>query len=245
MIMRSVAGFLFLVFALTAPTLTSALAQAPETSTEPAIPDAKTLAADYELTNAPGDKKCAVTLELKPVAAGYLLAYDHAQCRPLFGFLLETVAWLPGIAGSIRLVNSAKQTVAEFTEGVGGQYEALLEGDGVYFLSNLQFVNPSDVPQFSDVVGDWNISRPDGPAICSLRLTEQTAGEGLFAVTVKPGCDPSIVSFGPSKWFMDRGDIVFLSVKDARMRFGRQPEGDWVKIPERPSPLRMTRPESK
>lgn len=238
--MRLVAGLVLSMFALTAP----GLAQAPE-AYRPVVPDAKTLAADYELTNAPGDKKCAMTLDLKPVGPGFTLVYDHAKCRPLFGFLMGAVAWLPGIAGSIRLVNTAKHTVAEFTEGVGGQYEALLEGDGVYFLSNLQFVDPSDVPQFSDVVGDWNISRPEGPPICGLTLTEQIAGEELFKVTVKPGCDLSIVRFGPSKWFMDQGDIVLLSAKDARMRFGRQPEGDWAKLPEMPLPLRMTRPQAK
>lgn len=239
--MRLVAGLLVATFALTAIGRAQTLEEAPP----PTVPDAKTLAADYELTNAPGDRKCAMTLDLKPASAGFTLSYDRAACRPLFAFLIETAAWLPGIAGSIRFVNTSRHTVAEFTEGVGGQYEALLEGDGVYFLSNLRFVDPSDVPQFSDVVGEWNIARPDGPPLCSLRLTEQPAGEGLFAAAVKAGCDPAIARFGPTKWFMDNGDIVLLSDTDARLRFGRQPEGDWAKIPERPGPLRLTRPQVK
>ncbi len=97
----------------------------------PVIPDAKTLAASYELASAAGDRKCPMTLDVKPAGPGFTLNYSKTACLPLFGFLNETVAWVPGIAGAIRFVNAAKRTVTEFTEGVGGKYEALREGDGV------------------------------------------------------------------------------------------------------------------
>ena len=238
--MNRLACLLVLAFALASPSI----AQTPDTDTaaRPQIPDAKQLAANYQLQSAQGDRKCNITLEARPVAAGHVLVYDRAQCAPLFRFLNETVAWLPGVAGSIRFVNSAKRTVSEFTEGVGGQYEALLEGDGVYFLTNLQFTQPADVPTFNDAVGEWNVSRPNGSAICGVTLTEQAAGDDMFKVTVKPGCDASIVRFGPVKWYLDRGDIILLSAKDERLRFGRQPEGNWTKIPETPRPLLLSRP---
>jgi hypothetical protein len=238
--MNRLACLLVLTFTFVFP----ALAQAPESelAARPAIPDAKQLAAEYQLQSALGDRKCAVTLEPKPIAAGYVLVFDRAECAPLFRFLNDTVAWLPGIAGSIRFVNAAKRTVSEFTEGVGGQYEALLEGDGVYFLSNLQFVQPNDVPTFADAVGEWNISRPNGPPLCSVTLSEQAAGDDMFKLSVKTGCDPAILRFGPVKWYLDRGDIILLSSRDERLRFGRQPEGNWTKIPEQPRPLALTRP---
>jgi hypothetical protein len=237
--MKRLARLFVLAFALASP----GLAQAPDSDmvARAQTPDAKQLAAPYQLQSALGDRKCDVTLEAKPVAAGHALVFDRAQCTPLFRFLSETVAWLPGIAGSIRLMNSAKRTVAEFTEGVGGQYEALLEADGVYFLTNLQFAQAPDVPTFTDAVGEWNVSRPNGPAICGVTLTEQAAGDDMFKVAVKPGCDPSIARFGPVKWYLDRGDIVLLSARDERLRFGRQPEGNWTKIPETPRPLSLTR----
>jgi hypothetical protein len=134
-------------------------------------------------------------LDARPVGPGFTLVYDKTVCLPLFGFLSETVAWLPGIAGSIRFVNAAKRTVSEFTEGVGGRYEALRESDGVYFLSNLQFVDPGDSPQFTDLLGEWNMARPDGPPICTVSLTNESTGEDTFVVTVKPGCDQSITRF--------------------------------------------------
>jgi hypothetical protein len=242
--MKRLACLLVLAFALASPGLTQVPDRVPDpdAAARPQTPDAKQLAAQYQLQSALGDRKCDVTLEARPIAAGHALAYDRARCTPLFRFLNDTVAWQPGIAGSIRFVNAAKRTVSEFTEGVGGQYEALLEGDGVYFLTNLQFAQAPDVPAFNDAVGEWNIARPNGPAICSITLTEQAAGDDMFKMTVKPGCDPSIVRFGPVKWFLDRGDIILLSAKDERLRFGRQPEGNWTKIPETPRPLSLTRP---
>ena len=130
--MHPIGILLVLLFALGAP----AAAQAPNLApTEaPVIPDAKTLAANYELSSALGDRKCALTLDAKPVGPGFTLVYDKTLCRPLFGFLSETVAWLPGIAGAIRFVNAGRRTVSEFTEGVGGRYEALRENEKSYAL---------------------------------------------------------------------------------------------------------------
>jgi hypothetical protein len=225
-----------------APNLTSPLPSSQQEGSKPTIPDAKTLAANYELANGAGDRKCKIALDVRPTGPGFSLVYDRAECTQLFGFLSETVAWVPGIGGSIRFVNNARRTVSEFTEGVNGQYEALREGDGVYFLSNLQFVDPSDTPQFADVVGDWNLARPGSPPMCSLTLSDQPAGEGTFTLTLKPGCDQAIARLGPVSWFLDRGDIILMSAKGERLRFGRQLEGGWAKVPDTPRPLLMARP---
>ena len=239
---------LVLVFALAVP----AAAQSPRSEEEvsnPAVPptrqptaEQRTLASDYVLSSASGDRKCPVTLEERPIAAGFALVYDKAVCAPLFPFLNETAAWLPGIAGSIRFVNAAKRTVSEFTEGVGGQYEALRESDGVYFLSNLQFVDPGDAPQFADLLGEWNMARPGGGPICAVTLTDQATGEDTFVLSVKAGCDQAITRFGPVSWLLDRGDIILISAKGERLRFGRLPEGGWAKVPDTPRPLLLARP---
>jgi hypothetical protein len=239
--MHPIGVLLIFLFALGGP----AAAQAPNPpppAEGPVIPDAKTLAANYELSSASGDRKCPMTLDARAAGPGFTLAYNKTACLPLFGFLNETVAWAPGIAGSIRFVNAAKHTVTEFTEGVGGQYEALRESDGVYFLANLQFVDPGEAPQFADLVGEWNLVRPGGPPVCAVTFTDQATGEDTFVVTVKPGCDQSITRFGPVSWVLDRGDIILFSAKGERLRFGRQQEGGWAKVPDTPRPLLLARP---
>jgi len=243
--MRLIAGCLLSLWAFLVPAEAQApnsATPAPEIAARPPIPDAKTLASNYELASGSGDRKCAITLDAKPGGPGFALIYNRAECNQLFGFLTETLAWLPGVAGSIRFVNAAKRTVAEFTEGVGGQYEALRDGDGVYFLSNLQLVEPSEAPKLADVVGDWNLARPGGATICTITLTDQPIREEAYAITVKSGCDQSIVRFAPVVWLLDRGDIIFLSAKDERLRFGRNQEGGWAKIPDAPRPLLLARP---
>jgi hypothetical protein len=239
--MHPIGIVLILLLALGGP----AAAQAPNPAPPPdapAIPDAKTLATNYELASALGDRKCAVTLDVRPAGPGFTLVYDKAACQPLFGFLNETVAWVPGIAGSVRFVNAARRTVSEFTEGVGGRYEALREGDGVYFLVNLQFVDPGEMPQFADLLGEWNMARPGGPPICTISLTDQSTVENAFVVTVKPDCDQAVTRFGPVSWMLDRGDILLFSAKGDRLRFGRQQEGGWAKVPDTPRPLLLARP---
>jgi len=229
-----VSWFLFLAL-----TQAAAAQQTPSPAVDPA--DLRALSANYELSNADGDRKCPMTLDQKPVGPGFTLVYDRPACMKLFGFLEEVVAWRPGPAGSIRFVRQDSRTVAEFTEGVGGEYEAIREGDAVYFLANLQFVDPKELAQPAELVGDWNVSRPGGAPICRLHFSDQPSKDEGYLLQVEPGCDPSIADFGAS-WRLDRGDVVLQSAAGDKLRFGKQEGGDWAKVPERPGPLVMTRP---
>jgi hypothetical protein len=223
-----------LLLALASP----AAAQAPKPD-----PDAvRALAANYQLTNADGDRKCPMTLEPRPAGAVLALAYDRPACLALFAFLADVSGWLPGPAGSIRLMRGNARPVLEFTEGVNGTYEGIREGDAVYFLTNLQYADPAGAPQFADLVGDWNLSRPGGAAICRITLTDTPAGSESFAVRVASGCDATIVRFGPVAWRLDRGDALLLAPNGDKLRFGRQEGGEWAKIPDTPRPLVMSRP---
>jgi hypothetical protein len=181
-------------------------------------------------------------LEQEPAGPGFTLKFERGACSKLFGFLAEVRAWRPGPAGSIRFVGENGRTVAEFTEGVGGEYEAIREGDGVYFLANLQFVDPKEFAQPADLIGDWNVSRPNGPALCRLHFTDQPSPDEGYVLRVDPGCDPALANFGPVSWRIDRGDVVLQSQAGDKLRFGKQESGDWAKVPDRPGPLVMTRP---
>ncbi|MEX2127747.1 MAG: AprI/Inh family metalloprotease inhibitor [Xanthobacteraceae bacterium] len=217
-----------------------AIAQAP--ATKPVPPEVRALAAQYELTNADATRKCPVTLETKPADSGFLLAFDRNVCGPLFGFLSEVAVWNAGVAGAILLVAPDGRTVTEFTEGVGGVYEAIRENDAVYFLANLQFVDPATRVQISDLYGEWKLSRPDGTAICRITLTDEVAGNEQFTARVQPKCDAAITQFGPAIWQLERGDVVLRSATGESLRFERQESGAWAKVPDKPRPLLMSRP---
>jgi hypothetical protein len=229
--------------ALVAPAI--AQTSAPAGKIDPV--EVRNLAASYELTNADATLKCIVTLETKPAGRGLFLAYDRTVCNPRFGFLGEVSAWVPGIAGAILLIAPDGRVVTEFTEGVGGVYEAIRENDGVYFFANLQFVDPSERVQTADLVGLWNLSRTDNPKDppknCAVRLTDEVAGDQLFTLRVLPECDAAIVQAGLETWQLERGDIVLRARSGEALRFEKSDMKNWIKVPEKPRPMTLSRPQ--
>jgi protease inhibitor Inh len=230
--------------ALLCAALLGALASA-ATAQQPGKPDpdaVRALAANYELANADGDRKCPITLDAKPAGPVLTLVFDRPACVALFAFLSDVAGWLPGPGGSIRLARANGRPVLEFTEGVGGTYEGIREGDAVYFLTNQQYSDPADAPQFADLLGDWNLSRPGGPAICRISLTDQAAANETFVMRVDANCDATIARLAPVAWRLERGDVLLIAKNGDKLRFGRQEGGDWTKIPDTPRPLVMSRP---
>lgn len=224
---------IFYIMLLAAP----AAAQTPKP--DPAA--VKALAVNYELSSADGTRRCTMTLDTRAAGQGFALNLNRQVCGQVVGFMNEVTAWQPGIAGAILFTGQNARVIAEFTEGVGGIYEALREGDGVYFLANLQFVDPTSRVQAADVFGEWNFLRPGGGPICRATLTDEVAGEEMFAVRLQPKCDAAIEKFGPVAWKLQRGDLVILSASGESLRFERQ-DNAWNKVPEKPRPLLMRRP---
>lgn len=204
--------------------------------------EVRNLSAAYELTNADATLRCAVALDPRAAGRGLALIYDRDLCHPRFGFLGEVSAWLPGIAGAILFVAPDGRIVTEFTEGVGGVYEAIRENDGVYFLANLQFVDPSERVQIGDLYGEWVLAPPDGERICSLTLTDEVAGDERFVLRLDADCDAGLARAGFAAWQFERGDIVLRAPDGETLRFEKG-EGDaWVKVPDKPRPLTLSRP---
>lgn len=235
--MRFRAGLFFPLLLIVA----SAAAQTPSGASKPDAAAVRALAVNYELSSADGARKCAVTLDIRPVGQAFMINMNRQLCGQALGFMNEVHAWLPGVAGSILFMGQNGRVVAEFTEGVGGIYEALRENDGVYFLANLQFVDPTMMVQVTDILGEWNFMRPGGGTICRAIFTDEVAGEELFALRLQPKCDASIEKFGPVAWRLQRGDLVLLSAQGESLRFERQ-EAAWHKVPDKPRPLLMVRP---
>jgi hypothetical protein len=230
----------FLIAVLCACFASGASGQTPPSKVDPS--EVRALVAQYELASADSTRKCRIALDAKPVGQGFTLVFDRGPCGAQFGFLAQVVAWTPGVAGAILLIGRDGRPVAEFTEGVGGVYEAIRENDAVYFLANLQFVDPSERVQITDVLGEWNLARPGGAPICRIMLTDQIAGDELYGMRLQPNCDQSIERFGVTMWQLERGDIVLRAPNGESLRFERQDAKVWAKIPDKPRPLLMSRP---
>lgn len=219
-----------------------AVAQAQQGGSAAAAPHsaAEALAREYRLTSADGKRRCALTLGSGAAGPGFSLALDRAACAEI-AFAAVVAAWAPDAAGSIRLLDSRGQLVAEFTEAAEGSFEALREGDGVYFLEP-PAAPPAPVEEGA-VVGDWVLLREAGTPVCRWTLTDTPAPDGGKRVEVAAGCDPFLTQFAPISWVMSGGNILVKGAADGTsIRFALQDDGVWARIPERSRPLHMTRP---
>jgi len=227
---------------LSAAILALALCTSPASAQENSA--ARALSSNYQLTDGVGERRCPIVLDSKTTTGGFTLSYDRTACRAVFAHLAEVSAWQPAPAGGINFVTSKGVIVTEFTEGVGGVYEAIRENDGVYFLTNLKIADTNET-KIDDIAGDWNLSRPDGPAICNLSLTKEVAGNNRFAIRIASGCDSAIMAFGPVTWQLSNGDVVLYSKEGDVIRLGKNWEGVWARVPDqknpRPRPLLMSR----
>ncbi|MEP9375504.1 AprI/Inh family metalloprotease inhibitor [Aquabacter sp. CN5-332] len=216
---------------------------APPPKVDPALQAAaQKIAGPFTLSSADGARTCPVTLKPEPAAANFAATLDAGACASI-PFTLQVMGWVPDPSGSIRFTGTDGRTVAEFTEGTGGTYEALREGDGVYFLSSPAAVTTVEVSA-EEMIGDWDLARAAGsPALCRWTLTGDAQAGGGFQVKVAPGCNTALADFSPATWRVEGGNVVVNSSAGAPpLRFARQEDGGWAKTPERGRPLLLLRP---
>ncbi|QTL03533.1 AprI/Inh family metalloprotease inhibitor [Aquabacter sp. L1I39] len=219
-------------------------------STRPAKVDpalqaaAQKVAGPFLLSSADGMRTCAVTLRADPApgpAPAFLLGLDAGACTAI-AFAPQLSAWTPDPSGAVRLLDGQGRLVAEFTEATGGSYEALREGDGVYFLAPPAAQSGIEV-SVEEMTGDWDLARTAGKPICRWTLSADPAAGGSRAVRVAPGCDAGLAQFAPVGWRIEGGNVLVESGSGATtLRFARQEDGSWAKVPERGRPLLLLRP---
>lgn len=207
-------------------------------------PPASDLADAYQLANADGDRVCPMTLKADAAGGGYAISFDKAACADAIDFTVDVTNWSPGAGASIRLLGAKGVLVAEFTEGVAGNYEALIEGKGVYFLTNLRLADPAKQPQPAEQLGAWDAERTAGKPICRMTFTDEPTDTGGNALKLAPDCAASIARFAPVSWRIERGDLVLSSAKGEKLRFALRDGGGWTKVPESSRPLVLTRPDA-
>lgn len=211
------------------------------------MPSAASLAADYRLTNADGDRVCPLVLTDKPhtrKGAGperYDVTLDRQACGAAILFSVDIASWAPGPGNAIRLHSPDDHLVAEFTEGVGGTWEALREGDGVYFLVNPRIADPA--LSAADLVGTWDIAETAGKPLCQIELTDTQAGSGTFRARLGTGCPAGLAALALDRWRLDGGSLVLLTARGTGLRFAAQEDGGWEKVPpDEGTPLSLSRP---
>src|SRR5450631_1805750 len=175
------------------------LAQTPATLGD----SAKAMVGTWEFSNADRDKICTATFKTDPTKVGFKVEFD-ANCGELFPLVRNVVGWTFPENDLLRLLDAQGKALVEFSEVEDGIFEAPTPGVGILFLQNAaEAAGPPQKPP-GEIAGNWAIKRSD-KQLCSFALANTPFRDDL-ALTVKPGCDPTIVRVGFSQWRMDRGE---------------------------------------
>jgi Protease inhibitor Inh len=212
---------------------TAALAQTPPTLGE----SAKAVIGTWEFSNADRDKVCTLTFKADHSPGGFEVDFDET-CPKLFPLVNDVVAWNYPENDLLRLLDAQGKSLVEFSEVEDGIFEAPTPGVGVLFLQNAAAAGPPPKPS-AQLAGDWAIVR-NGAPLCRLTLATSPAKDGL-ALTVQPGCDPTIARLNLALWRIDRDELMLVPARGAPWRFEEVDGNTWQRVPASDDPMTLVR----
>jgi hypothetical protein len=221
--------------------LALAVASAAHAQQSPASTETfKSVLGKWEISNADRDRTCNVTFRPDPSGSVFKLDLEKG-CPVQMPELKDVVAWTIGGLDLVRLVDAKGRSVMEFSEVESGTFEAQRLGEGVFFMQTAAVAASSVGLSADQMAGDWNVVRGSGKAVCTITLTNATAGVDSFALKLKPGCDAFVTRFGPAAWYMDRGELVLRSRGGQFWRFEENDPTNWQRVPEGREPINLVR----
>lgn len=205
--------------------------------------DARSLTNDmigqWELSTAGRDKTCVITLKGDATPQGLKLELDKG-CGDALPFTKAIAAWSVKGLDIVRLQDAKGQSVIDVTEVESGIFEGLRQGEGVYLLQNLAAARALS-KSTDQLIGDWMMMRGSGKTVCGLTLTNTEASPDNFAVYLKPRCDQAVVTFAPTMWRIERGELLLQSATGEIWRFEADDNAQWRRVPDSADPLILTR----
>ncbi len=230
-------GFRPALLAFLAAAVTSQAVAQQSPSTNEAF---KAILGKWQLSNAENDRSCAVTFRPDPSGNVFKLEIDKT-CLPNMPELKDVVAWTIGGLDIVRLLDGRGQSVLEFTEVESGIYEAQRAGEGVFIMQTAAAAASETGLSVDEMAGDWGVVRGSGKTVCTITLTNNSAGQDNFGLKLKPGCDALVARFGPASWYMDRGELVLKSKGGQFWRFEENDPANWSRVPEGREPINLVR----
>ena len=199
----------------------------------------KEMMGQWELSTTERSKTCVVTLKPDATPQGLKLELEPS-CPKALPFTKDITAWNIKGLDIVRLQDARGEAVIDFTEVEAGILEGMRTGEGVYILQNLAAAR-SLAKSMDQMIGDWSMVRGNGNTICGLTLTNNDAGNDNFQVFLKPKCDPTITSFAPTQWRLERGQIMLMSDRGDTWRFEADDNAQWRLVPDSADPLILVR----
>jgi len=200
---------------------------------------AKRVLGSWEFSNAERDKKCTATFSNERTAVGFKVEFD-ANCAAQFPLVADIVGWKFPDNDLLYLLDSTGKALVEFSEVEDGIYEAPTPGVGVLFLQNAAAAAGPPEKSPEELAGNWLLTRGAGAPLCAFALASTAQGDGM-AITVKPGCAPSIAQLNFTYWRLDKGELVLMPGRGSPWRFEEIEGTGWRRIPEGANPMMLVR----
>ena len=197
----------------------------------------KAMIGAWELSDADRDKVCRLNFRADPAPGGYKLDVDK-NCAVIFPSTKDMTGWAVDRYGNLSLIDGQGTAILELSYVEGGMYDGFRPEEGRYIL---QAAAAAPIQSADQMIGDWGIARGTGKPICLLTLAKAAAGADVFALKLKPGCDPLITSFNPVGWRIDQGELVLASARGQMWRFEENDANTWQRLPETPDPVLLVR----
>jgi Protease inhibitor Inh len=224
---------------IAAAALTALLMLAPPLAAQDAASLKKEMIGQWELATTERSKTCVITMKADATAQGLKLELEPG-CPKALPFTKDITSWNIKGLDIVRLQDAAGQPVIDFTEVESGIFEGLRTGEGVYILQNLAAAR-SLAKSMDQMIGDWSMVRGNGQTICGLTLTNTEATGDNFQVFLKPRCDPTVATFAPTEWRLERGQMILMSKSGESWQFEADDNAQWRKVPDTADPLIMLR----
>jgi Protease inhibitor Inh len=200
---------------------------------------AKEMVGSWEISNAERDRRCVVTFSTDAVAGGLKLALDPG-CATVFPMLKDVAVWTILPNGPLRLLDGKGNAALEMSEVESGIFEGERKGEGLYFMQpQAAAAIPPRTPE--QMFGDWAFLREIDKTLCTLTLTNASAGEAGYKLAIKPGCDAAIAAFALTAWRLEADQLVLVGGAGS-WRFVESDTNIWERIPPSTNPLLMMKP---
>jgi len=193
----------------------------------------------WEFSNADHDKVCTVVFKGEATAVGFKLEFDP-NCVTLFPLVHDIAGWKYPEDDLLYLLDAQGKALVEFSEVEDGIFEAPTPGLGVLFLQNPAAAAPAAVKKPSDVAGDWVVKRSNGATVCTLTLANTPQDDG-FALTIKPGCNPTIANLKFGQWRLVENLLLLVPATGDPWRF-EDVDGSWRRLSESTDQMTLERP---
>jgi hypothetical protein len=216
----------------------SLLAAAPAFAQATLGESAKELIGSWEFSTADRQATCTVTFKGDRAGKGFRVEFDD-KCTAVYAQVKDIASWTFPDNDLLNLLDTAGKSLIEFSEVESGIFEAPVPGYGVLFLQHPDAAGTAASPAADQLAGDWALMR-GGKALCSLTLT-MTSAEDEYALTVKPGCDPTVARLNFGRWRVDRDELMLRPERGNPWRFEEDDNKVWSRVPEAPNPYTLVK----